>query len=140
VPHQVEHGRPAGVVGTRDDVHPRRGLTVDEESLAGRFRTALDQLQLEKTGRSDDFLGAVDVGHAGQLDQDLVAVRPLLGDARLGNAQLVDPALDRFTGLDNRLFTQRHLDRAPHRERVGAVHPRGALEVGLDFRRGLAER
>ena len=58
-----------------------------------RERALLDQLQLEQRRRADDFLGARDVGDAGQLHQDLIG-RALSGDDRLGDAQLVDPALD----------------------------------------------
>ena len=42
--------------------------------------------------------GARDVGHAGQLDEDFVALR-LPGDARLGDAERVDAAIDRLQRL-----------------------------------------
>jgi hypothetical protein len=48
----------------------------------------LDHGQLEQGRRADDLLGAVDVGHARQLDQDLVR-RTVAGDDRLGDAELV---------------------------------------------------
>ena len=52
-------------------------------------------------------LGAIHVADARQLHQDLVAVLPLLRDARLGDAQLVDAALDRLPRLRHRLVAQR---------------------------------
>ena len=48
-----------------------------------------------------------DVGHAGQLHQDLIAVGALLRDARLGDAELVDAPLDRLPRLHDRLVAQR---------------------------------
>ena len=36
----------------------------------------LDDLQLEQARRSDDALRALDVGDAGQLHENLIAVRP----------------------------------------------------------------
>ena len=55
------------------------------------------------------LLGAIDVGDAGQLHQDLVAVG-LPGDARLADAELVDAALDRLQRLVDRLLAQVALD------------------------------
>jgi hypothetical protein len=63
-------------------------------------RPLLDNLQLEQARRSDDVFRALDVGHAGQLDQDLIGA--LLRDDRLGDAKLVDAALDRLPRLHDR--------------------------------------
>ena len=52
------------------------------------------------------LLRALDVGDAGQLHEDLIAVRALLRDARLGDAQLVDAALDRLARLHDRFVAQ----------------------------------
>ena len=82
----------------------------------------------------------IDVGDAGQLDQDLVAVVALLRDARLGDAQLVDAPLDRLARLDDRFVAQVHLDVRLHRERVGAADARTAVEVRLHVVRGRPER
>ena len=77
-----------------------------QQRFAGRRRALLDDLQLEQAGRPDDLLRPVHVGDAGQLHQDLIAALSLLRDARLGDAELVDAALDRLPRLDNRFFAQ----------------------------------
>ena len=79
----------------------------DQQRFARRRRSLLDDLQLEQAGRPDDLLRAVDVGDAGQLHEDLVAVGALLRDARLGDAELVDAPLDRLARLHDRLLAQR---------------------------------
>ena len=89
-------------------------------------------------GRSDDLLRAVDVGHTRQLHQDLIGA--LLRDARLGDAELVDAALDRLARLHDRLFAQRLRDVRAHPERVGAVRAGAALEVDAFLLGRLAER
>ena len=50
----------------------------------------------------DDALGLLDVVHAGELDEDLVALRAVLGDHGLGHAELVDAALQGPDGLLDR--------------------------------------
>ena len=69
-------------------------------------------------------LRALDVGDAGQLHENLIAVVALLRDARLGDAELVDAALDRLPRLHDGFVAQVHLDVRLHRERVGAVAAR----------------
>ena len=58
-----------------------------------RFRADVDQAHLERGRAAEDVLGARGVLHAGQLDHD--AVGALLLDHRLGDAQLVDPVVQR---------------------------------------------
>ena len=70
-----------------------------------RERSLLDELQLEQRRRADDFLRARDVGDAGQLHQNLVG-RALPGHDRLGDAQLVDPALDGLERLRDGLLPE----------------------------------
>ena len=92
-----------------------------------------------RPGIADDLLGALDVGHARQLHQNLVAVLPLLRDARLGDAELVDAALDGFAALNHGVRPQAHLQVRLHREGVGAVGAGVAIEAGGDLGRGLTE-
>ena len=81
------------VVGRRGDAGAAGGSVPDRISMSGG--TALfacssssrlgigpcsDQLQLQQPGRADDLLRALDVGHARQLHEDLIAVAAL--DAR----------------------------------------------------------
>ena len=127
-----------GAAGARHDVHALRHLAVDHQRFLRRRRRAFDDLQLEEAGRSDDALRALDVGDAGQLDEDLVVA--LLRDARLGDAELVDAALDRLARLDDRLLAQVDLDVRLHRERVAAVHAAAAVEVRLHLVGGRPER
>ena len=70
-----------------------------------RERALLDLLQLELRGRADDFLRAVDVGHARQLHQDLIG-GAVARDDRLGDAQLVDAALDGLQRLVDGVLAQ----------------------------------
>ena len=141
--HQVEERAAARVVDAAahagNDFHPVRRLAVDEQRVFRRRRTLLDDLQLEEAGRPDDFLRAVDIGHARQLHEDLIVVLPLLRDARFGDAELVDAALDRLARLGDRFFAQAQLDVRLHRERVGPVDARVALEIRAHLVRGVAE-
>src|SRR4029079_11565713 len=79
---------------TGDNFHTRRHLTVDQQRLARRRGALLDDLEIELAGGLDDPLRALDVADAWQLHHDLVAVGALLRDLRLGDAHLVDAALD----------------------------------------------
>ncbi len=96
------------IARARHDRQVRRQVVVVrlQRRLLRRERTLLHQLQLEQTRRTDDVLGAVHIVEAGKLDADVVAVLSLTGDARLGDAELVDATLDRLLRLDHRLFTQ----------------------------------
>ena len=85
-----------------------------------RERPLLDLLQLELRGRADDFLRAVDVGHAGQLHQDLIG-GAVARDDRLGDAELVDAALDRLQRLVDRVLAQLDDDVRLEREGVAAA-------------------
>ena len=89
------------------DLHVRRQVVAEGRArrVLVRERPLLDQLQLEQRRRSNDLLGAVDVGDAGQLHQDLIG-RAVAGDDRLGDAELVDAALDRLQRLVDRVFAQ----------------------------------
>ena len=102
-----------------------------------RGRPLLDELQLEHAGRPDDFLRAVDVGHAGELHENLIGA--LLRDARLGHPQLVHAALDRLARLHDGLFAQRLRDVRTHAERVAAVGARTAFEVDRQRFGGLSK-
>ena len=82
------------------------------------------QLQLEQRCRANDFLGSRDVGDPWKLNQNLVS-RALSRDDRLGDAQLVHPALDRLERLRDGLFPELH----------GQVRPHG---VGVTARAGRA--
>ena len=138
--HQViEVAGIARAADAGDDLHPLRNAAVHHQLffVAG---DAFDDLQLEQTRRSDDRFRALDFGHAGELHDDLIAACALLRDLRLGDAQLVDPALDRLPRLDNGLIAQVHLHVRPHRERVRAVDSRPAVEVRRHFRRRLTKR
>ena len=52
----------------------------------------------------DDLLGARDVGHAGQLHENLIAATAVARDVRLGDAELVDAAVDRLQRLHDGLL------------------------------------
>jgi hypothetical protein len=127
--HQHQVGRQVVVVGLR-----RRFLR--------RERTLFHQLQFEQAGRPDDVLGTVHVVEPRQFDADVVAVLALAGDARLGDPQFVDAALDRLLRLHHRFFTQLPLDVRLHREGVRAGRAGRPVEVGVDAGAGqrLAER
>ena len=73
-------------------VGDRAAVGLEERLLAGS--RVLDQLERELGGGADDALGLLHVGDAGQLHQDLVAAAAVLGDHRLGDAELVDAALE----------------------------------------------
>ena len=60
---------------------------------------------------------------------------PCCGDARLGDAQLVDAALDRLPRLRRPTPAAAGRDVRLHRERVAAVGPRAAIEVRRRDRR-----
>ncbi len=81
--------------------------------------------------RPDDFLGAGDVGDAGQLHEDLIG-GAVARDDRLGDAQLVDAALDGLQRLVDRVLAQLHGDVRPHREGV-AARAGGAVVVRLEL-------
>jgi hypothetical protein len=72
-----------------------------------RRRPQLDEPEFQRTARLNDSLRAIDVGHAGQLNQDFVAGGSLPGDARLCDAQLVDSAFDRFHRPRHRVVSDR---------------------------------
>ena len=117
------------------------GRHVAGKGLAGRRlvheRALLDQLELEQRRGADDLLGPVDVGHAGQLHQDLV-VAAVAGDHRLGHAELVDPALDGLQRLVHRLLAELVDDHRLQAE--GVVGPRLRPVVGeVDVDQRLAE-
>jgi len=141
--HQVVHSTSGGIgaaAHARDHVHTRRHGAAGRQRLFRGRRALLDNLQLEKAGRTDDLFRTVDVGDARQLDQDLVAVRALLRNARLGHAELVHPALNRLACLNDGLFPECQHHVGFHPERVGAVGARVAIEVGADLVGGCAER
>ncbi len=104
-----------------------------EQRLAGRRRTALDDLELELGGLADDVLRARDIGHAGELDHDLVLRLTVAGDVGLGHAQVVDPAVDRLERLHHGLFTHLDFGVRLHREDVAAVRLRAAVVVLRDL-------
>ncbi len=124
-----------GSAAPRHDFHVRRHLAAVglEQRLAVGGRPALDELELEERGGLDDVLRARDVGDAGQLHQQLIPVVAVLRDVRLGDAELVDAAVDRVVRLHHRLFAQAAGDVGLHRELVGAAGPRRSLvvDVGL---------
>ncbi len=68
---------------------------------AGRV---VDHADFERCGAAEDVLGLGRVLHAGQLDDD--AVGALLLDDRLGDAELVDPVVQRRDVLLQREFAQ----------------------------------
>ncbi len=89
-----------------------------QQALARRRRPLLHQLQLELRRGLDDRLGPIDVGDAGQLNQEVVLLGPLLRDDRLGHAQLVDSALDGHPRLHDGGDLHVTGDVRLHRERV----------------------
>ena len=99
-------------------------------------RPLLDDLQLEQAGRPDDLFRSVHVAHTRQLDQDLVTVGPLLGDARLGHTQFVDATLDRLARLHHGFAAQGRLDVRLQGEGVGPVRAGAPVEVDERVRRG----
>ena len=82
--------------------------------------------------RLDDLLGARHVGDARQLHEDLI-VCGVPRDDRLGDAQLVDAAVDGLQRLVDRFLAQLLGDVRPHRERVRRRR-RGAVVGQLDDR------
>ena len=80
----------------------------------------LDELQLEERRRPDDLLRAADVGDARELHENLIAGLTVARDVRLGDAQLVDAAVDRLERLDDGLLAHVLRDVRLHREVVGA--------------------
>src|SRR5262249_23716484 len=113
IPHRPRVARRAARAG--HELHPVRDLAVDEQRLARRRRTLLDDLQLEAARRLNDALRALDVADAGQLHHDLIAVGALLRDLRLGDAELVHAALDRLPRLHHRFVPQGDDGCRPHR-------------------------
>ena len=133
-PHEVEGGRAAG---TRRRIgHAAHHFHIRGNAAAGGAQqillrgggTLLHQLQLEHPWGADDFLRALHVGYARKLHQNLI--RALLGDARLGHAQLVHATLDRLPRLHDRLFAQRLRHAGPHGEGVAAIDAGAAIEIG----------
>ena len=130
-PHEVVDGRAGGgaegLVGPRHDLHVRGHDAVPrlQQQLAREGGAVLDQLQLEEAGRADDLLRPLHVLDAGQLHEDLVAGHAVGGDDGLGDAELVDAALDGLQGLPHRLLAKLALDARQHAEGVaaGAVAP-----------------
>ena len=79
--HQVVHGScglTRGTARTGNDFHSGRHLPVRHQRFFRRRRPLLDDLQLEKARRSHDLLRALDVCHARELDEDLIAAGALL--------------------------------------------------------------
>src|SRR5206468_11232822 len=141
--NDVVHRRPGSVAKPRHtghNLHPAWHLPPDEERLARRRGPLFDDLQLEQARRADDLLGAVHVGDAGQLHQDLIAVAALLRNARLRDTEIVHPALNRLARLDDGFLAQLLLLDLFHRERVRPVGSRVAVEVSADLVGGLPER
>ena len=143
--HVVDRGRraapcPRHVLRARHDEEVRRERVVVR--LPGRVfrreRSLLDNLQLEERRVADDFLGARHVGHARELHQNLVG-RSLAGDDRLGDAQLVDAALNRLQRLVHSLFAKLRRDVRPHRVGLAAAGARGPAEDRIHLRCGLPE-
>ena len=100
--HHVEEGRDGriwiGLAGQHVEVR-RQGVVVGgQRRLAAAERPLVDQRQSQLCGRLDDLLGALDVRHARQLDQDLIGGGIAL-DYRLADAELVDAAVDGAHGL-----------------------------------------
>ena len=110
-----------------------------QQGLPRRRRPLLHQLQFQLRGGLDDRLGPVDVGHARQLHQQVVLLRTLLRDERLGHAQLVHAALDRLLRLLDRRDGQVAGDVRLHRERV-AAGARLAVVRRLERDPGLTDR
>ncbi len=140
----VDHARRAPGPARRR--YARQHLGVGRHVAAGRRqqllaragRSRFDQLQLEQRRRLDDLLGARDVAHARQLDQDLI-LPALTRDDGLGHAELVDAALDGADGLIHRLLANLVGDVRLHAEGVGAGRTRLAVVGRLDFGGRLAE-
>ena len=125
----------------RQDLHVGRHVVAERlpRRVLVRERALLDQLQLELRGRADDLLGAVHVGHAGQLHQDLVGGAVARHD-RLGDAQLVDAALDRLQRLVHRVVAQLVDDVRLEREGVACRRSATAVVVDVDLGQRVAER
>ena len=80
------------------------------------------------------------IRHARELDEDFVAVLPLLRDLRFGHPKFVDATFNRLSCLDHRIQPQLVLDVRLHREGIAAVGTRTAIEVGREIAGGIAER
>ena len=128
---QVEGRLPRRVARPREQLHVVRQLAADalQQRVLRRGRV-LDQLERELRGRLDDALGRLDVGHAGQLDQDLVVAAAGRGDHRLGDTERVDAPLERADRLLHGLLLELPLEgvRHLHRELVLA----GILDLPAD--------
>ena len=116
-------GRLAGTGLNRagKNLHIRRQVVAQRRfrRVLVRERALFDLLQLELRGRSDDFLGARHVGHAGQLHQDLIGGAVTRHD-RFGDAELVDAALDRLQRLVDGVLAKLDDDVRLEREGVAA--------------------
>ena len=142
---QVVHDAAGGLAG-RAARDAGQHLGVGRHGAAGRRqqllaragRPGLDQRQLEQRRRLDDLLGAGDVAHAGQLHQDLI-LPALARDDRLGDAELVDAALDGANRLIHRLLADLVGDVRLHAEHVRAGRARLAVEGRLDLGGRLAQ-
>ena len=125
------------VGGATHDFHVGRHLAVVslEQRLARRRGPALEELELEERGGLNDVLGPRHVADAGQLHQQLIPIVAVLRDVRLGDAELVDAAVNRVVRLDHGLLAQAAGDVGTHRELVGAAAPGRPLviDVGLVF-------
>ena len=108
-----------GVVG---DLPVRR---LEEGGLVGGG-AGLDELPLQDGGDLDELLDPLGVVDAGQLDDDLVRALPL--DERLGDAESVDPVVDRLLGLADRLVAE-ELDDERLEGQVGPVAGEAVVPV-----------
>ena len=110
-----------------------------EQRLSGVGRSLLYQLQLEERCRSDDFLGAANIGDAGELDEDLIGVA-MARHHGLGHPKLVDAVLNRANRLRHRVVRHLHRDVRLHDEPIGAARARLTVERVLDLRRQLPDQ
>ena len=96
-------------------------VRLQQRRLVGR-RAGLDELQLEHAPCClMMFLARAMSVHARQLHDDLIAGGAVRRDDRLGDAELVDAALDRLDRLRHRLRAALHRDVRLHPERVAAA-------------------
>ncbi len=141
-PNQVVHrtGASRAIAGAGQHFHIRRNdaAAAAQHIFAVGGRALLDELQLEHAGRADDLLRAVDVGYAGQLDEDLVGA--LLRDARFGDAKLIDAPLDGLPRLHDSFLAKPLRDVRTHAERVAAAGAGAAVEIDGLLLSGLTER